>query len=327
MKGSPLLVAVLVMAAATVEAQPATPTGTWTATFKIDIFATRRTEDMLATRRTENISATRRTSEIRLWHLEPIIGATAQPVSSSPLSRVMDKRRWELRLGIVENRHWNIDWLGLFTDELRLDGIMHMKRMTEPKTVREVYHQKHFEGYLKGLDGYWTTPARWNDGDRFVNNDINHPFMGSLYSLIYTNNDRRCKDTTYGDRGYWACVRRATIFSALASVNWEWNPLMSETAIGQVGRHYTCVTGSCAGEGGWSDFVMTPMGGLGLRVLGDIARAKLWPVLDRHLSGNRAARILNVALKIATNPSRMVNRALSLNFDGALSSPSPRRTR
>jgi hypothetical protein len=121
-------------------------------------------------------------------------------------------------------------------------------------------------------------------------------------------------------RAYWSCVGRATVHAAIASANWEWNPLMSETAIRHAGKAYACVNGKCTGEGGWTDFVMTPLRGMGFRIAGDIARAKLWPVLDRNLSGNIAARILKVAVKIATDPSGMANAAFNLNFENVLAS-------
>lgn len=306
MKSTPLLIAVLATAAASAHADPVPPNGITTTTFKFDIG-----------------TALGRKQTVRLWQVEPVFaGATQLVAGASPLNRPVYGRRWELKLTF----RGDVNWLGLVTDQVRLDGLMHLKRMFEAKTVKEVYGQKHFEGYVKGLEGYWNTGPRWEDGDPFIINNVNHPFMGSLSSLIYTNNDRRCRDIVYGDPGYWSCIRRATTYSAVASANWEWNPLMSETALGQVGKHHSCVKGNCTGEGGWTDLVMTPMGGMGIRIAGDIARAKLWPIFDRHLSGSKAARILNVALKIASNPSRIVNRALSLDFAGALSSPSrPRR--
>jgi hypothetical protein len=77
------------------------------------------------------------------WSMTP---APAQlDVNPSGLGAAMFKRYFEVHL----NRG-NVDWAGLFHDQLRLDGIMHFKRMTEPKTVREVYGQKHFPGGRPG---------------------------------------------------------------------------------------------------------------------------------------------------------------------------------
>ena len=211
-----------------------------------------------------------------------------------------------------------VDWASLLTEQVLIDTIMHTKRIYEPKTIREVEAPNQFDGYVAGLKGYFDHGLRWGDGDGFVTNNVGHPVMGAIYSHVYTNHDRACARVAYGDIGYWSCMRRATIYAAIASANFEFNPVISETAVGHVGKAHTCVNGTCTGEGGWTDFVMTPLGGIGIRIGGDFARAKLWPTLDRHLSGSIGARILNVAIKAVTDPSGMINAALNLNFKGAL---------
>jgi len=211
-----------------------------------------------------------------------------------------------------------VDWAGLLTEQVLVDTIMHTKRIHEPKTVREVVAPNHYDGYVAGLKGYFDHGVRWGDGDGFVTNNIGHPIMGAVYSHIYTNHDRACARIAYGDAGYWSCMRRATIYAAIASVNFEFNPVLSETAVGHVGKAHACVFGRCTGEGGWSDFVMTPVGGMGIRIAGDFARAKAWPVLDRHLSGNVGARILSAVIKVMTDPSGVANAAVNMNFKGAL---------
>ncbi len=211
-----------------------------------------------------------------------------------------------------------VDWAGLLTAQVLVDTIMHTKRIHEAKTLREVTAPNQFEGYVAGLKGYVEHGVRWGDGDDFVTNNIGHPIMGAVYSHIYTNHDRACARIAYGDTGYWSCMRRAAVYAAIASVNFEFNPLLSETAVGHVGKAHTCVNGTCTGEGGWTDFLMTPVGGIGIRIAGDVARAKLWPALDRHLSANVGARILNVAIKVMTDPSGMANAAVNMNFKGAL---------
>jgi hypothetical protein len=227
---------------------------------------------------------------------------------------------WTAKPAASTSETSDIDWVGLLSEQVRIDAMMHFKRMTEPKTRAEVEHSSYYGGYAEAVKGYFTTGLRWNDGDNFVNNNINHPLMGAVSSHVYTNNDRRCRNLAYGESRYWACIGRATAYSALASVNWEWNPLMSESALGHVGRSHICANGKCTGEGGWTDFVMTPLGGAGMRIAGDIARAKLWPVLDEHLSGNIAARILKNIVKVATDPSGIMNSACNMNFNGMLSS-------
>ncbi len=220
-----------------------------------------------------------------------------------------------------------VNWVGLLTEQVLVDTIMHTKRIHEAKTLREVVAPNQFDGYVAGLKGYVEHGVRWGDGDGFVTNNVGHPIMGAVYSHIYTNHDRACARIAYGDTGYWSCIRRATVYAAIASANFEFNPLVSETAVGHVGKAHTCAYGRCTGEGGWTDFLMTPVGGIGVRIAGDVARAKLWPALDRHLSGNIGARILNVAIKVMTDPSGMANAAVNMNFKSALESrpAGPRR--
>jgi hypothetical protein len=112
-------------------------------------------------------------------------------------------------------------------------------------------------------------------------------------------------------------MKRAAIYSALASANWEWNPVMSESALGHIGKFYTCENGRCKGEGGWTDLDMTPLGGMGIRIAGDLARTRLWPVLDRKLAGSPMARALNYTVKTLTAPSHFLNCAFKIDFTNA----------
>ncbi len=104
---------------------------------------------------------------------------------------------------------------------------------------------------------------------------------------------------------------------------------MSESALGHIGKFRTCRNGRCQGEGGWTDLVMTPLGGMGIRIVGDLARARLWPVLDQNLSGGRVSKALNYTLKTLTAPSHFLNCAFKLDFRNAWkpASSTSRRTR
>ena len=71
------------------------------------------------------------------------------------------------------------------------------------------------------------------------------------------------------------------------------------------------------GEGGWTDLVVTPLGGMGIRIAGDLARTRLWPVLDRTLSGGPLTRALNYTVKTFTAPSHFLNCAFKIDFKNA----------
>jgi hypothetical protein len=109
---------------------------------------------------------------------------------------------WQEQTETPKRREWNVDWVGLLNEQAHIDALMHFKRMTESKTRSEVAHSSYYGSYVEALKGYFRTGARWNDGDPFLNNDINHPLMGAISSHVYTNHDRRCQAVGYGDSNY-----------------------------------------------------------------------------------------------------------------------------
>jgi hypothetical protein len=252
------------------------------------------------------------------WHMD--INLSLPPVTSGaaqPLTRGALARSWELAFSARAHRRGDVDWLGLFTQQTRVDATMHWLRLFQPKFHDPLYHSVFFKGYAEALKGYFSHPLRWNDGDDFLTNDVGHPIMGAVFTYTFTDHDRRCAKMAYGDAGYWSCITRAAVYATLASANWEWNPLMSESALGHIGKHRTCAHGRCTGEGGWTDLVVTPLGGIGIRIAGDMARSKLWPALDRRMPRNRTSMVLTYTLKTLTAPGHVLNCAFKLDFRGA----------
>jgi hypothetical protein len=254
------------------------------------------------------------------WHMDVDFSLPPAPRSpASPLTLAAETKRWELALRTSRPRAGDVDWQGLFTQQTRVDATMHWLRLRQPKFHAPLYHSAYFPGYRDAMKGYFSLPLRWNDGDDFLTNDIGHPVIGALFAYTFTDYDRRCSNLVFGEGSYWPCMRRAAIYSALASANWEWNPVMSESALGHIGKFYTCDNGKCEGEGGWTDLVVTPLGGMGIRIAGDLARARLWPVLDRRLSGGPLAKALNYTVKTLTAPSHFLNCAFKIDFKNAWS--------
>lgn len=239
------------------------------------------------------------------------------PGPARPLALGIQARHWERTFDARKPRWGGVDWVGLFSQQTRVDATMHWLRLFQPKFHEPLYHSQFYKGYAEALKGYVAGPLRWNDGDDFLTNDIGHPIMGAVFSYTFTDYDRRCSKTVYGDAGYWSCIRRAAVYASLASANWEWNPLMSESALGHIGKYYTCERGRCTGEGGWTDLVMTPLGGVGIRIAEDVARAKLWPGLDRRWSGNAWTKALAYTVKAVTAPGHLLNCAFRLDFRDA----------
>jgi hypothetical protein len=264
------------------------------------------------------------------WHLGvdfSFHSPTASPIS--PETLVAEARYWQAALQSRTRRENAVAWWGLLAQQVRVDAVMHAIRLQQPKFHEPLYHARYFEGYRDALKGYYSFPLRWDDGDDFMTNDIGHPIMGAVFSYTFTDYDPRCSNTVFGQGGYWSCMKRAAVYAGLASANWEWNPLMSESALGHIGKFHACKNRVCKGEGGWTDLVVTPAGGMAIRIAGDLARAKLWPVLDRALSGGPLAKTLNYALKALTAPSHFLNCAFKLDFKNAWepASSSSRRSR
>ena len=343
MKRPPLVVAVLVLAAGVASAQPLARVSTartlfGAATIGRSVNAHR---DLIPMPTVGSVNRAAPASPVALanW-ARPTTAAAVHPwhpgidfdvrspigPSVSPLTLAAEARFWNLAIP-RKVREANIDWVGLLSQQTRVDAIMHGLRLQQPKFHDPLYHSAFFKGYGEALKGYCSSPLRWNDGDDFMTNDVGHPVMGAVFSYTFTDYDRRCSDMVFGEGNYWSCMKRATIYASLASANWEWNPVMSESALGHIGKFYTCKSGKCQGEGGWTDLVMTPLGGMAIRLAGDLARARLWPVLDRKLSGGGLAKALNYTLKTLTAPSHFLNCAFKLDFRNAWSPASPRRTR
>jgi len=312
MTRTPLLIAVLVLAADAAVAQPVEVASTASLRFA-------------ATTASRGAEAVADAWSLGVDFTPPV----PIPGTVSRLTLTAEARYWELALKPRRLREAEIDWWGLLTQQTRVDGFMHAVRLMQPKFHDPLYHSVFYKGYRDALKGYYSLPLRWEDGDDVMTNDIGHPIMGAVYSYTFTDYDRRCSDIVFGEGPYWSCLTRATIYAALASANWEWNPVMSESALGHIGKFYTCDRGRCRGEGGWTDLVMTPLGGTGLRIAGDLARARLWPALDRHLAGGTPARALNYVLKGMTAPGHVINCAFKADFRNAWqATPSKvRRTR
>ena len=292
MKRTPLLIAVLVLTAGTAHAQPVTFAPSVRPLF----------------------SATPTAS----WHVDvDVTPPSVAPRPVSPFKLAAEARFWQLTLQTGKRRKGDVDWQGLFTQQTRVDAVMHWLRLRQAKFHAPLYHSAYFPGYRDALKGYYSLPLRWDDGDDFVTNDIGHPIIGALFAYTFTDYDRRCSNLVFGEGNYWSCMKRAAIYSALASANWEWNPLMSESALGHIGKFYTCEGGKCRGEGGWTDLVVTPLGGMGIRIAGDLARARLWPLLDRKLAGGPLPKALNYTVKTLTAPSHFLNCAFKIDFKNA----------
>jgi hypothetical protein len=135
-------------------------------------------------------------------------------------------------------------------------SIEHSLRLTQAKT------RSQFQG--KFMKNYWTSIKNirgWGDGDSVLTNCIAHPMQGGVAGFIQIQNDPDgIRRELSMDSGYWRSRLKAMGWAALYSTQFEIGPI-SEATIGHVGKE--------EGTAGYSDLVVTPLGGLGMLVLED----------------------------------------------------------
>ncbi len=166
-------------------------------------------------------------------------------------------------------------------------SIEHSLRLTQAKT------RSQFQG--KFMKNYWTSVKNihgWGDGDSWFTNDIAHPMQGGVAGFIQIQNDPDgIRRELSMDRGYWRSRFKAMGWAALYSTQFEIGPI-SEATIGHVGKQ--------EGTAGYSDLVMTPLGGLGMMVLEDAVDRYIISRLEPGGTGLNWQRLLRMTL----NPQR-----------------------
>lgn len=186
-------------------------------------------------------------------------------------------------------------WKPALEDSLRLLLIEHGTRMMQP-SVRRNLEGPFVRDYRMSL----RVPTTWDDGDSWVVNYIGHPVQGSAAARIWLDNlpaGRRSDVLT--SRQYWANLGVATAWSTGYSLQFEFGPL-SEASIGNVGLDPR--------DTGWTDHVVTPLGGMALTVAEDALDRYLISYLERRTS----SRLVTIAVRILFNPGR----SLALGAEG-----------
>jgi len=138
-------------------------------------------------------------------------------------------------------------------------------------------------------------PHTWNDGDRWPINYIGHPIHGAAAGFIWLEHDSRAAPPSDGfNRDYWTSRGRASLWAAFYSLQFEVGP-MSEASIGNVGMDPRTT--------GWVDYVVTPLGALGIIVTED--------AIDRYvihrLETSTDKRPLQILFRLLLNPSRSLS--------------------
>lgn len=185
------------------------------------------------------------------------------------------------------------NFLAAFGDSLKLLLIEHGTRIALQEKTRRELGGSFWADYRRSV----RMPRQWNDTDSALVNYVGHPIHGAAAGYIWLDHDPRAVPDLRFTSDYWSSRMRAFAFSAGYSVQFEIGPL-SEASIGNVGMRPETT--------GWVDYVITPVGALGLIVAED--------ALDRYLVqwAERRVRnpLLRIGIRFAANPGRtMANTA------------------
>ena len=173
-------------------------------------------------------------------------------------------------------------------DTFALLAIEHGVRLSLQSKTRRELSGPFWADYKRSV----RVPEAWEDGDGWIVNYIGHPIHGAAAGALWSLHDPVAREAQFGlNVHYWATRWRPLTYSALYSVQFEIGPI-SEASIGNVGLRPNTI--------GWVDYVVTPVGGMGLNVAED--------ALDRFFIEWVERRVGNVVLRAivrgAFNPAR-----------------------
>lgn len=182
------------------------------------------------------------------------------------------------------------DWEEVGREAFLFLSVQHAFRILQPKTRAEL-GGPFFGDYVRSVEGI----HGWGDGDGIITNYLMHPGMGSVASFIYLQNSsqQRTMEFDPGSGAYWRGRLKAMGFAALYSTQFEIG-LFSEATIGNVGMN--------KGTSGYTDFVMTPVGGFAINVAEDAVDKAYIRKLESHTTSVARRRLYRVAL----NPTRSI---------------------
>jgi len=230
-----------------------------------------------------------------------------------------------------------IQWKPAFLQTLEFTVFEHVWRAAwDPGLRYLIAHKPFWHDYGVSLTDYHMD--HWSDGDNFLVNDIGHPLEGAVYGRIFLQNDPKSFVQLGRHNGYWKSRFQSLAWMTIWSAQFEVGPL-SETDFGNQGGYYYsihcgihpyCLTtppwsagadkhtglGGITNNTGWTDFIVTPVVGLGW-VIGEdaIDRYIVTPIAREHrIFGGRI-------LRSALEPSRSMAALFAGKFPWMLPAP------
>jgi hypothetical protein len=159
--------------------------------------------------------------------------------------------------------------------------------------------------------------TRWSDGDDFLVDDIGHPMQGAVSAYIEIQNSPTQRNLQIGwSSAYWKSRFDAMLWATVYSTQQKIGPL-GEAAIGNAGGYtypdncpFPCRSAhpgsKYTNNTGWTDFIMTPVGGT-VWVIGEDA-------IDRFITGRLQEaypnRLFPKIIRGSLNPTRTAANAL-----------------
>ena len=230
-----------------------------------------------------------------------------------------------------------IQWKPAIVQSLELQVFQHAFRAAFDPSMRYlIAHKPFWHDYGVSLTDYHMD--HWSDGDSFVVNDVGHPLNGAVYGRVLLQNNPKSFVEIGRHNGYWTTRLQSLAWMALWSTLFEVGPL-SETSLGSQGGFYysngcgtskACLTtppysagankhtgvGGVTNNTGWTDFIMTPLVGLGWEIGEDaIDRYLVTPIAREHrILGGRV-------LRTALEPSRSFAALFAGKFPWMLPAP------
>ncbi|MGH9590010.1 MAG: hypothetical protein ACRD25_06425, partial [Terracidiphilus sp.] len=184
---------------------------------------------------------------------------------------------------------------GLLWQSLAFTGFETAYRVGTDNYMRYlIAHGPYWSNYMASMD-HWDM-TRWSDGDDFIVDEIGHPMQGAVSGFIEIQNGPRQRVLEFGkSKAYWRSRFLALMWATVFSTQQKVGPL-GEASLGSAGG-YTYVPGcqfpcpswrpgqTYLNNTGWTDFIMTPVGGTGWVVMEDL--------LDREVSDRLESRFPN----------------------------------
>jgi hypothetical protein len=221
------------------------------------------------------------------------------------------KQSTDLESGQITERY---HWKGLLWQSLGFIAIENTYRLFTDDYMRHLIAEgPYWRNY--GISMTHWNMNRWSDGDDFLVDDIGHPMQGAVSAFIEIQNSPSARRLRISkSSAYWKSRFVAMLWATVFSTQQKIGPL-GEAALGNAGGYtyplhcpYYCTNPNAkyTNNTGWTDFIMTPVGGT-VWVIGEDA-------IDRYISDRVQAhygdRLFGKIFRGAMNPTRTMANAL-----------------